>query len=169
MFVALREHGAWPLFTLAGFGALHAEGLLAEEVVLAITSMAAIVLFGIGGLHLYWALGGRTGHRAALPTGTDGEPLFRPGPLMTLAVAVALVALSGLLGLRIAGVETGRWVTTVGLIAATAVLAARAVGDGGQIGFSKTDRSTAFSRADDKIFTPLVTLLAFGSGAGLLL
>ncbi len=53
--------------------------------------------------------------------------------------------------------------TTVALILASAALAARTVGDGRQSGFTKTDRSTSFAKADDSIYTPLVTLLLLGA------
>lgn len=48
------------------------------------------------------------------------------------------------------------------------VLAARALGDGRGIGFTKRVRTTRFGRADDLYFTPLIVLLAIGSAAALL-
>ncbi len=48
------------------------------------------------------------------------------------------------------------------------VLSLRAIGDTKVAGFTKTVRDTAFSRADDQYFTPLITFIALGATAALL-
>ena len=53
--------------------------------------LAAGVLFGLAALHAYWAAGGDWGTDAAIPT-RDGAPLFKPGPVGTVLVAVLLCA-----------------------------------------------------------------------------
>ena len=165
IFFSLRGHLAWPLFALAGVAGLHAEGLLVRPALGLVAISAVVVALGAAAIHLYWAGGGTWGGDVAIPGKAEGRPQFRPGPLLTVAVAGALVALGGLtmavfLG---GGPVWARWL----LVTATVLLTARAIGDGGQIGFSKSDRTTAFARWDDRLFTPLVVLLAFGSGAAL--
>jgi len=158
---ALRGHLAWPLFLLAGFAALARDGWLPSWSAIAIAALAALVSVGAAGLHLYWAFGGRRGLRAAVPERPDGRPAFEPGPLACLAVTVALLAFAGLLGW--ATLATSPWWVEAALGVATALLALRAIGDGRQVGFSKSNRRTRFARADDALYTPLVVLLAFGS------
>jgi hypothetical protein len=53
--------------------------------------LAAVVLFGLGALHVYWAGGGRWGIEVTIPK-CDGQPLFTPGAAGTLVVAALLIA-----------------------------------------------------------------------------
>ena len=165
IFFTLRGHLAWPLFALAGVAGLSAEGWLPRPVLGAIAFAAVLVAVGAAAIHVYWAFGGRWGGDVVIPGKAEGSPQFKPGRLITLAVAAALLTLSGLTTAVFLGADPiwARWL----LIAAIVLLTARAVGDGGQIGFSKSDHSTAFARWDDRLFTPLVVLLAFGGGAAL--
>ena len=55
----------------------------------AVAAVEAGLLGALSLLHIYWALGGRGGSIEALPS-RDGQPLFQPGPLLTLAVAALL-------------------------------------------------------------------------------
>ena len=49
----------------------------------------------LAALHVYWAVGGVTGG-SAVPSRPDGTPVFRPGPVASLAVALALTIAGGL-------------------------------------------------------------------------
>ena len=51
------------------------------------------ILFSLGTLHIYWALGGSWGIATAVPS-KDGKALFKPTPLATIFVALALFAAS---------------------------------------------------------------------------
>ncbi|MEL7157970.1 MAG: DUF3995 domain-containing protein [Actinomycetota bacterium] len=166
MFVVIRPHFAWPVFLLSGLGALRADGALPEGAVRAGAGVTVVALGLIGLLHLYWAGGGRWGHAAAVPVSPDGGPAFEPGPLLTAGVAVALFAFAALVAAPLAGLEHG--LITVAVAVGVFVLAVRAIGDGRQAGFSKSDRSSDFAVADDRVFTPLVVLLAFGAAGSLL-
>ncbi|PRQ05066.1 DUF3995 domain-containing protein [Enhygromyxa salina] len=165
IFVMLRGHLAWPLFALAGFAGLHLEGLLARPLLGGAVLVAAITCIAVAGLHFYWALGGRWGSSVAIPTMAENAPAFRPPAWLTAAVGVALLVLAGLTSSVFLGGAPyfARWLLT----AALALLVLRAVGDGRQVGFSKRDHASAFARWDDRLFTPLVVLLAFGAGAAL--
>lgn len=161
----LAGHFAWPLFLLGGIACFHGPDGLPSPLVWSVTGASVVVALGAALLHVYWAAGGRWGSAVAIPSAADGTPAFQPGPWACLAVSAALLLLAGLeVGVamdRAPGLA--RWA----LVAAAVVLGARAVGDGRQVGFSKTDRSTAFARADDALFTPLVVVLGAGVGVAL--
>ncbi|MEM1249685.1 MAG: DUF3995 domain-containing protein [Acidobacteriota bacterium] len=156
--VFLRWHIAWPLFLFAAGAAGRAQGWLQPALpTLVVVAMALLAL--LSALHVYWALGGRTGLADAVPT-QDGEPLFRPGALMTLAVAVALATFAGLLYLAaFREAVPARALVGVG----AAVLTLRAAGDGRYVGFSKTRRDSRFAALDDVLYTPIAVFLVFGA------
>lgn len=168
IFVMLRGHLAWPLFLAAavliweqsGAGSLYLLkwGALALGVGIAVLAAA---------LHFYWALGGREGLALAVPATQDGRPAFSPGPWLCAAVGLLLLGFAGCMALPLWGESPNwsRWVLWLGL----AFLVIRAIGDGRQVGFTKKDRSTAFSQWDDALFTPLVVGLGLGALASLAL
>lgn len=67
-----------------------------------------------------------------------------------------------LLGLAIPGLE-------LALALSTTVFTLRAAGDGRHVGFSKRDHDSTFAQLDDRVYTPLSVLFAFGGAAALLL
>lgn len=127
----------------------------------AAAAIAATILGALGGLHLYWALGGTFGKDAAIPT-RNGEPVLRPSGLGTGLVALALFAMAALLA-----VSRG-WVDLPGLHGASRLGAAiaalafgiRAVGDFRYVGFFKRIRDGRFARLDTLVYSPLCVLLA---------
>ncbi len=163
--VWLRGHLAWPLFLLAGAAALVHEGRVPEWAFVAATGVAIAIALLAAMLHGYWAAGGRWGAAAAIPERADGTPLFLPGPVACLAVVGALLVFAGLLGWSLLG--TLAWWARTATIVAAVVLAVRAIGDGRQVGFSKQERGSAFARLDDRLYTPLMVALLFGTLAAL--
>jgi len=163
--VMLRGHLAWPLFLLCGAGGLAGDGLLPREGLLGFVVAGAVVAVGAALLHFYWAGGGRWGIEVAIPTRGDGAQSFTPPAPVTAGVGVALLTLAGLSVWVWRGTapSVARW----GLIVALVLLVGRAVGDGRSVGFSKSSHSTPFERWDDRLFTPLVVVLAFGAGGAL--
>lgn len=115
----------------------------------------------LGGLHVYWALGGRWGWEVVLPT-QGGERLLDPSPPLTVGVALGLfgaaAAVLGRLGLWGDRLPPGlfRWGTRLLSLA----FALRGLGDGRTVGLSKTIRDTPFARWDTRLFTPLCLLMA---------
>ncbi len=171
VFVMLRGHFAWPLFLLAGLAGLQLEGWLGAPVLGAGVGLGAAVAVGAAGVHVYWAVGGRRGIDVAIPPAgapdSSGavEPAFVPPPWLTALVAVALLVFAGLNAWVYLGAPLwARAALGLGL----GLMLLRAMGDGRRVGFSKTERGGAFARWDDLLFTPLVVVLALGSGAALL-
>ena len=126
----------------------------------------AVVLALLAALHLYWGAGGHKGSLAAIPE-REGKPLFTPGPLACVAVAL-LLSLAGLFGLGAVGVLDLRALPQplmrAGAGLAGAVLLLRAVGDFRWVGFFKRRTGTRFAALDDRVYSPLCLAL----GAGLL-
>ncbi|MGL5811114.1 MAG: DUF3995 domain-containing protein [Nocardioides sp.] len=165
VFVVLRGHLAWPLFLLAGLAAFYAYGWI-DARALEIGALAtSAVLVALAALHVWWAVGGTWMLDRALPPIAEGG--FRPGRWLTLAVAAALAVFGVLVALAGLGEDAAplRWLLAAGIL----TLALRAVGDTKVAGFTKTVRDTAFGRADDRYFTPLVVFLALGATGSLLI
>jgi len=168
IFVSLRGHLAWPIFFATALAAGMEGGFVGAGVLATVSLVAALGLALTGLLHVRWAAGGSTDMLAiGVPTGASGAPLFRPRWWASLAVGVALLGVAAavtvrLLGLAWPGVAAALWI-------ATAVFTLRAVGDGRHVGFSKPSHGSTFERLDDRVYTPLAVLFAFGGAAALLL
>ncbi len=126
-----------------------------------LSTLVASVFALLSALHIYWAVGGRSGAVAVLPE-HDGAPLFRPGPASTLVVA-GLLAFAALLVLAHSGRGPGallpHWMMTLGVPVIAVVMLARSVGDFRYIGFFKAVRDTRFARLDTRYFSPIALLL----------
>ncbi len=171
IFVALRGHLAWPIFLVGGIAALAAADAVDPTVAQAAGWAAAVALLAASALHVYWVAGGEWLADRVIPGNSDRR-VMSPPRWATLAVAVALAAFSALLAAVL--VEPTALASQRGLVRllvglGAAVFAARAVGDGRYVGFSKKIRATGFARADDAYFTPVVTLIAIGAAVGLVL
>ena len=164
IFVMLRGHLAWPLFLLAGVTAFFEEGLIGERTLTGASIASAIGLTAAAGVHVYWAAGGRWMHDRALPPIENSD--FKPGPVLTLAVALALGTFASLVIAAAfdAGPKAVSWLVAAGV----AVLTIRAIGDTKVAGFTKSIRNTPFAIADDRYFTPLIVFLALGASSSLL-
>lgn len=167
VFVMLRSHLAWPVFLACGLAALRGGGFLPNGVFVALALLAAALAFGVAALHMYWAFAGTKTNNSAVPSLPDGRPLFSPGPLACIAVAVALSTLGAALAWTVLLPPAVSWPLHTVLTLALIVLTLRAVGDGRFVGFSKRVRDTTFGRADDALYTPLVILLWFGAASAL--
>ena len=120
-----------------------------------------LIFIGLGGLHLFWANGGRAGSGAAVPQ-IDGSAAFTPSAGATVAVALALFAAAavvatagGTLRLPLPG-----WMSTIAASALAAILAARAVGDFRLVGFFKSRGEGRFADLDTFVYSPLCLALA---------
>ncbi|PJM89575.1 DUF3995 domain-containing protein [Achromobacter ruhlandii] len=125
-------------------------------------AITAIVFVVLGLWHAYWAAGGRLAHRAALPI-QNGQPLFRPSPLGTLAVAAPLIGCAWITAAN-GGLVTApalRWLPWLGMAVALGLLA-RAIGDFRYVGFFKRKGEDPFARLDTRFYSPLCLLLAAG-------
>ena len=129
--------------------------------------LAAAIMLGIAGLHVYWAFGGQAGAAAAIPE-VAGKPAFAPTPLMTLGVAGVLIA-AAILVLGAAGVFGGDApgdLFTVGTGFVIGAFLLRAMGDFNRFGFFKKVTGTRFAELDTRLYSPLcLGLAALSAGA----
>jgi hypothetical protein len=127
--------------------------------VLAVITTA--VFLGLSALHVYWALGGRRGTGAVIPT-INGRRTLHPSPRGALIVAVAL-AVAAALALGSTGIlnpVAPAWLIRSGLVGLALVFGLRAVGDFRLVGFTKRVKDTRFARLDTLVFAPLCVGLA---------
>jgi len=131
---------------------------------------AVIVLLAVAVVHVYWAVGGKAGIDAAIPTdpsaGGNGRKALSPGALMTALVAGALVAAAGLVAARIGlfALPLPAWLIQAGCAVLALTFLARAIGEFRYVGFFKRVRGTRFARMDAVLYSPLCLLLAIAIG-----
>jgi hypothetical protein len=126
--------------------------------------LIATVLAALSTLHLYWAVGGRWGHPAALPE-HHGQPAFRPGTIATLLVA-ALLAIASVLVLGRVGLGPAARLSRLTHVGAWIIAAAfllRGLGDFRFIGVFRSVRATRFAWWDRHFYTPLSIVLGLST------
>lgn len=116
------------------------------------TLLAAVFAF-LGGLHVYWAMGGRKWILAAIPE-VEGKPTIMPGKGITLAVAIGLFAFGTLAFLLVFPPEIKLPLESIGWVVA-GIFLLRAIGEFKYVGFFKRVRHTAFGRRDTRLYSPL--------------
>jgi hypothetical protein len=124
------------------------------------TTAGALVLAMLGGVHIYWASGGRLGTDAVIPE-RDGRRLLTPSPAVTLLVGALLLAGSACLLARVGVFGRGRLpgLTEWGTRIMAAVFVLRAIGDFRYVGFFKRFAGTRFAFWDTRLYSPLCVLL----------
>lgn len=123
-----------------------------------------LVLLGLAAVHVYWAVRG-VGTTAGVPSRADGTPLFRPGRISTLGVAVALGTAAFLVAghAELVEVALSPVLLRVGVWGVAAAFAARTVGEFRYVGLFKRVRDTPFARWDTRLFTPLCAAIAIAA------
>jgi hypothetical protein len=130
-----------------------------------IAGAAAIVILLLAtAIHVYWAVGGKAGKAAAVPT-AGGRAVIKPSPLGTGLVAAGLCAIAALLAFRIGwlklpGVANDNIFVQIAAWLIAAVFALRAIGDFRYVGFFKRIRDSKFARLDTLAYSPLCAALA---------
>jgi len=162
------------------------NGALTCEMTLPVGGTVAAVFAALSVLHVYWALGGKAGLKAAIPErpstrsahANDGTPAnsgtpaydgtfvkaFDPAASVTLLVAGALATVSALVSLR-AGLfapASSGWPLRASLVLIALILVARAVGDLNLVGFLKKTKGTRFAIWDTWVYSPVCGILALG-------
>ena len=130
------------------------------------TTAIAVVLFLVflflASIHVYWALGGRWGGEAVIPTKVDHTKVFKPGPLPTLIVAAGLLllALIVLVSARLIAFPLPAWIDRYALWIIAAIFILRAIGDFKYIGFFKKITKTRFAQNDTNYYSPLCIVIS---------
>jgi len=124
---------------------------------------ALTVIFAfIGGIHFYWALGGKWGFSVALPTNAEGERQMSPKPLLTAVVGFGLM-LFGVFYLMftdfLPALLPESWIAVIGWIL-PGIFFLRGVGDFKYAGLFKKVKNTQFATYDTYLFSPLCLVIA---------
>ncbi|KQO00655.1 DUF3995 domain-containing protein [Paenibacillus sp. Leaf72] len=135
-------------------------------------SLSGFILLLLGGIHVYWAFGGKWGASAALPTKAGSQQtLFVPGAAGTMIVACLLFCAAMLLLMqgRLLPVFLGAAFIKWSCWACAAAFMLRTIGDFNYVGLFRKVRTTRFAKFDLYLFTPLCLLLsaAFFAAASL--
>jgi Protein of unknown function (DUF3995) len=125
---------------------------------------AILILVVLAGVHIYWAVGGKAGKGAAIPS-KNGRPVLMPGPTTTLLVALGLFAIAALLAVQIGWFALPAFpyqhdLVQVAVWLIATVFALRAIGDFRYVGFFKRVRDGRFARLDTFAYSPLCAGLA---------
>jgi hypothetical protein len=118
--------------------------------------LLAVIFAILSFFHLYWAVGGRFGIGAAIPT-VGGKHLLNPTPFGTILVAAALfAAMIVVLGrIKIWGAFLPSWIFYWGTWVIALLFLLRTIGDFRYVGFFKSVTDTNFARWDTILFSPL--------------
>ena len=122
---------------------------------------AGVALLLIGGLHGYWAEGGRW------PGRTDdelAEMVIGPGmapPPKGASWVVAALLVGGAVLVLFAGFGSGAWIVRVGTVSVAAVLALR--GLAGLVWSAVIRRASTFARLDRRYYSPLCLVVALSA------
>lgn len=123
------------------------------------------VFLVIAVFHVYWAFGGKSGVKNAIPENSDG-PLFRPEIGGTLLIALIFFAGAALVTLDYFQIELiflQRYLHHVIIF----VFTARAIGEFKYVGFFKRVKDSSFARYDTRLYSPLCLSIA-GASLGIL-
>ena len=122
--------------------------------------LAASLLAGAAGFHVYWALGGEAGKPGAIPS-RDGVPVIRPRATQTACIGLLLLAM-GSVALVASGIVASpvpRWWARAGCAMIALLFLARAIGDFRYVGLFKTVRGSLFATRDTLYYSPLCLVL----------
>lgn len=126
------------------------------NVITAIQGINFLVFLLLGGIHLYWVLGGTWGILYTIPSNADGIPVFKPRKVGTLLVACCLI-LAALLSIGVCTIDKGVFLF-IGLL-----FGLRVLGDFKYVGLGKKVKNTHFARKDATVFIPLCIYLSLSN------
>ncbi len=125
-------------------------------------SMLFLIFLLLSSIHIYWALGGRWGSSAVIPTKDDALPVKMPGLIPTLIVALGLLGfgLFVLVQAQLIALQLPNWMGKYGLWIMASIFMLRAIGEFRYVGFFKSIKHTQFAQNDTKYYAPLCLFIA---------
>ncbi|WMJ73663.1 DUF3995 domain-containing protein [Cytophagaceae bacterium ABcell3] len=128
--------------------------------VIIIAVILCLVFLFLASLHIYWAVGGKWGSDAVLPTKDNRTKAIMPGPLPTFAVAFGLLCFGFIILNSVfeLGVQFPLWLDVIfrkSIWGIVVIFLLRAVGDFRYVGFYKKYKNTPFGKMDTKYYSPL--------------
>lgn len=128
---------------------------------LIISIVLFFILFALGMLHFYWAIGGKWALEGALPQSETGKIILTPKPFASIIVGIGLVVfgLFVLIKSKIIFFDLPVWLNQYGLLFLSFLFVARAIGDFKYVGFFKKIKKTSFGILDTKVYSPLCVFI----------
>jgi hypothetical protein len=122
-----------------------------------------VILFILGAVHLYWALGGKRVFQHSLPRKSTGELLFLPRKIDCLIVGLGLIGFGFLLlnQVGLINLPGSNAVINGGSLFVGVIFLARALGDFKYLGFFKSIRNSPFAKYDSLYYSPLCLYIGF--------
>lgn len=124
--------------------------------------LLSIIFFILSLIHVYWAIGGKKGLRQAVPFTSDdaNEPLFKPGKIATMFVAIVLAFFCFIVLLKINFINLNRRVLQNNYLyhilnVIAFLFLARSIGDFKYVGIAKKINDTEFAKYDSRLYVPL--------------
>lgn len=122
--------------------------------------LSLIFLF-LGGIHFYWAFGGKWGLIAVIPTKNDGAASMAPPTVATIIVGLGLI-LFGLFYLnhsRFNFLKLPVYIENIVKWSIPILFILRAIGEFNYVGLFKKVTHTYFAKMDRLVFTPLCMVI----------
>jgi len=120
----------------------------------------ALILLFISGIHFYWAFGGRRWLNSVIPE-MKNKPIFAPGKIATLLVAVGLMFFALIhLSTENADIAISPMFVKSTLLIIAGIFFLRAIGDFNYVGFFKKVKDSTFAKNDSYYYSPLCLLLS---------
>ncbi|KQB99525.1 DUF3995 domain-containing protein [Pedobacter sp. Hv1] len=115
----------------------------------------------LAALHFYWAVGGKWALASSIPVSATAKPLFNPGLIGSLIVAIGLLCFALVIYFHLASFyePINPYLDHITLIIAL-IFFIRAIGDFKYVGLFKKVKATPFAISDNKIYIPLCFYLA---------
>jgi hypothetical protein len=125
----------------------------------------ALLLFALGLLHFYWAIGGTWAIDVVVPTKPSGEKLFTTSALSCVVVACGLLLMSFIhvVNAGLIFLKTTFPIIHYATLAIGVILLLRFVGDFKWVGIFKNVRDTEFAKSDSLYYSPLCLFLSVSS------
>ena len=119
--------------------------------------LLGIILIALGIIHFNWAIGGKYGFSASLPTNQNGERVLNPKKIDSGIVGVGLTAFAFFYLLKSGLIASNLpwWIMEYGGWVIPGIFLLRAIGDFKYVGFFKRVKRTEFGKLDTKFFSPL--------------
>ena len=136
--------------------------------IIALTAVLTLIFSFLGGIHIYWGLGGKWGGAAAIPTKANNEAIMQPKIVECFVVAIGLLGIAVFILMRVQWMPVALppWLLYNGLWVISGIFTLRAIGEFKYVGFFKKIRSTTFGKMDTRYYSPLC--LSIGIMAALL-
>lgn len=117
----------------------------------------SLMFFVLALIHLNWALGGKYGFEASLPTNGNGDRVLNPRKIdcAIVGIALALFGLFYIFKADLIDLELPPWIFKNGGWIIAAIFILRAIGDFKYVGFFKRVKTTDFGKRDTRLFAPL--------------